>query len=256
MSGLTIQGITFTGTLSDLPFNLLLSAVAVVSAPGFGVVFDDCYFVNLGANTIVSTRRLSTVPPENYPTDSGSVTLRNSFFKNVVYKRQLFYTGGNNRLQVEKCAFEKIAPIGNGDPLDPMAGSFFECRTADLCTFKTSCLSDVTWAQYLFIQVNYNATQEGTNTTNVEGTEFEFENNFGSNYINGMDVNGLNYCPQGFGMADYRADTSIPPGFRIEDTSCQAPPGFDAPTCQSNAQNGEVCLNPFWSNIIPFLFPC
>ena len=248
VSGLTVQGITFTGTLADLPLFSLVGIAIVVSAPGFGVVFDDCYFVDLDATSIFTLLRTSAiVPPENYPVDSGSVTIKNSYFKNVAYRDGLLLVSGNNQLLVEDCVFENIA-----DTSDNLEGVFFFCRTSDLCTFTSSCLFDVSWNNYLFLQLNYNASLDGTNFTDLEGTRFEFENNFGENYLNSMGSNiEVSNCSEGFGVGNLRLN---PPGIKFD--SCQAPPGFDAAACPSDARNGQVCLNPFWSKIIPFLFPC
>ena len=252
VSGLTIQGITFTGTLYDLPFGLLLSGGIIISAPGFGVTFDDCHFVDLSATAVFSSKRLENiVPPNFYPADSGSITVKNSYFKNVNYQRQVFTSYGNSILQIENCVFEKVTVNPRPDPNDYFAGVFFICRASNLCSVKNSCMTDIKWDRALFYRNDYNATQDGTNLTEQEGAKFEFANNFGTNYINPVGYAATQRCDLGFGIGDVLTNPT-----RIIETDCESPPGFDAATCPSDANTREVCLYPFWSTVLPFLFPC
>lgn len=256
VTGLTIKGFTFTGQLKNIDLLKIKSVAIQVSAPGKGVVFDDCVFTELQATSIFSLRRSSLTLEEDYPVDSGAVTLQNSYFKNVKYSRNALATNGNSALTVEDCVFENVE-FTPANELDPqfIDGHFFVCNTADFCAVKDSCHSGVTWGQSLFQQAIWDSAVQG-GRPELDGTEFVIENSYGGEGNKIVDL-GLFHtdsndivekCAAGFAVSDVSANTT--PSWTP--VSCTTP-SFDAATCPSNAGSKNVCLYPFWSQILPFL---
>jgi hypothetical protein len=91
---LTVRGLTFTGNLTqatNTDGSVASSHAISLNAPGENMVLDDCLFLDLSADSVISNRWNELMSSEEadsslYPPYSSTLTLQNSLFQNVVYK--------------------------------------------------------------------------------------------------------------------------------------------------------------------------
>ena len=82
-NNLMLKGLTFTGTLTDLPG--LESVAAYFSASGKNMTMSLCRFRSLAATSVISNSLSLLATVEQYPPFSSEITLQSCSFENVTY---------------------------------------------------------------------------------------------------------------------------------------------------------------------------
>jgi hypothetical protein len=91
---LKVQGITFTGTLTNVPSGngVTLSGASIgLGAPGIKMEFRDCVFTKLKLDSIMYLQKDALSSPNDLPIQSASVTVKDSMFTDITYKRDLIH---------------------------------------------------------------------------------------------------------------------------------------------------------------------
>ena len=115
-NNLLLKGLTFTGEMTEVPG--LLGGPVYLSAPGTGMVIEDCYFKDLsggGGVTAVTNSLAVITPAELYPPFSSELTIKGCSFQNVVYGRGVV-VNYNQTMSLEGAIFNemKYQDVGPG----------------------------------------------------------------------------------------------------------------------------------------------
>jgi hypothetical protein len=91
-NNLLLKGLTFTGQLTDLPG--LASGSVAFSAPGSGMVMEDCVFDGLTAAVAITNAATLLSGREDYPYFSSDLTVQRCIFNDIIYGASVILNDG------------------------------------------------------------------------------------------------------------------------------------------------------------------
>ena len=190
---LLLKGLTFTGEMAALPGSSLFGASVALSAPGTGMVIEDCLFKDLSGDkgvVAVSNQRNLRTSDELYPPFSSELTVIGCTFHNLVYG-YVVVGNFNQTMTIQGANFSEITYQDLGDfdtnlSLEPTFGLVANLGGVMELFNSTFAASEVVYAV---------ATWFDQNPTDVNST-FDFLYNEGIDIVF-VNVTDEGYCEEG-----------------------------------------------------------
>ena len=192
-NNLLLKGLTFTGEIATLPGSSLFGASVALSAPGTGMVIEDCLFKDLSGDkgvVAVSNQRNLRTSDELYPPFSSELTVIGCTFHNLVYG-YVVVGNFNQTMTIQGANFSEITYQDLGDfdtnlSLEPTFGLVANLGGVMELFNSTFAASEVVYAV---------ATWFDQNPTDVNST-FDFLYNEGIDIVF-VNVTDEGYCEEG-----------------------------------------------------------
>lgn len=113
---LRVQGLTFTGALSEIPG--VPSQSILLSAPGDNILIEDCLFENLQGDYIIANSRDVLTPYDDYPPFSCTATIKDSTFRDILYNLEIIHNT-DQTMNLENLQFQDCVHVGDGITMSP-----------------------------------------------------------------------------------------------------------------------------------------
>ena len=117
-NNLKVKGLTFTGSLTDLPGGFASASVGL-GAPGTGMVFEDIIWENMDATEGLYLLKDAISSPEDHPPLTSDLTVKDSFFRSSSYGRAVFLNI-EQTMHLENVGFEDLTYKDCGCSVGPV----------------------------------------------------------------------------------------------------------------------------------------
>jgi hypothetical protein len=151
-NNLKIKGITFSGTVVDIPVGVnktYFGGSLNIGAPGTNMVFEDCIFTDLAGGHVMAFQKDDLSAPEDFPAQTADVLFKNCKFNNIAYQRYFIFVD-DQTLRFDNVEFTDIAYQASECDCNRSGAIYVKDSTMDMtdCTFENfEYLSGLIYAQ-------------------------------------------------------------------------------------------------------------